>query len=160
METERSHASPRDIFTHLLSIVSLYVSSIAFGTLLFQFINISFPDPLTGGWAAQSARSILRFSIASLVIAFPVHIATARYLLTLYVKTPAKLDLRIRKWLMYFTLFVTSLIIMGDLIALINSFLGGDLTVRFTLKVATILAVSGAIFFYYISDLRRNNPHE
>ena len=37
---------PRDLFLHLLAIVTLYWSAISFTTLLWQFINYFFPDAL------------------------------------------------------------------------------------------------------------------
>ena len=70
---------------------------------------------------------------------------------------PEKRNLRIRKWLIYFTLFAAALIIIGDLVALIFSLLGGELTVRFLLKVVTIFFVAGSVFYYYLWDLRRHN---
>ena len=45
--------------------------------------------------------------------------------------------------------------IIGDLVALVYNFLGGDLTARFTLKITVILIVAGTIFSYYLLDLRR-----
>ena len=59
-----------------------------------------------------------------------------------------------RKWLVYLTLFLSILTIAIDLIVLINSFLGGELTTRFSLKVLATLIVTGAVFGYYFYDLR------
>ena len=41
-----SHTYPRDFFLYLLATVTLYVSVISGLMLLFQFINLTFPDPL------------------------------------------------------------------------------------------------------------------
>ena len=153
----RSKASPKDVFTHLLMIVALYLSAVAFGTLLFQFVNLGFPDALreSGYWATQSIRQAVRFSIASLVVAFPVYLLTVRYLNRGYAANPEKRDLRIRKWLVYLTLFIAALVMIGDLIALVNEFLGGELTVRFSLKALVVLAIAGAVFYYYLWDLKK-----
>jgi hypothetical protein len=51
-------------------------------------------------------------------------------------------------------LFFASLTIAIDLITLINSFLGGEITTRFLLKVSAVLVVSLIVLFYYIYDLR------
>jgi hypothetical protein len=45
-------------------------------------------------------------------------------------------------------------VVAGDLIAVINSFLGGELTVRFVLKALTVLVIAGGIFGFYLSDIR------
>lgn len=156
---ERQKASPKEVFTHLLAIVTLYISAVSLGTLFFQFVNLAFPDVLQGDgyWALQSARNTMRFAIASLVVVFPVYFFTMRFLSRSYTENPSKRDLRIRKWLVYFTLFVTALVMIGDLIALINNFLQGELTMRFFLKVVAVLLIAGAVFYYYFSDLKRHN---
>jgi hypothetical protein len=68
---------------------------------------------------------------------------------------PEKSELSIRRWLLYLTLFLAALLIIGDLIAMVYNFMGGDLTARFVLKVSAILVVAGAIFGYYRYELRR-----
>jgi len=42
-----------------------------------------------------------------------------------------------------------------DTAALIYHALGGDLTIRFLLKVATIAIIGGGIFTYFIVDMRK-----
>src|SRR6185369_6349431 len=66
-------------------------------------------------------------------------------------------ELRIRRWLLYFTVFVASLVVIGDLITLIHSFLGGDLTTAFILKVLTVFFIAGSTLFYYLSELRNRD---
>lgn len=153
-ETSRALASPRDIFAHLLSIAALATSAISLGALLFQCINLLIPDPLAGSWIMTSARSSLRFSISSLLIAFPVYLGSMTFLMRTYAADPEKRMLLIRKWLIYLTLFIASLVIMGDLIALVNVYLNGELTLRFLFKILSILVISGSIFSYYLIDLR------
>ncbi len=45
-------------------------------------------------------------------------------------------------------------VVIGDLITLIHSFLNGDLTTSFVLKVITIFFIAGSTLFYYLSELR------
>jgi len=149
---------PRDVFLHLLAIVTLYWSSISFVTLLWQFINYYFPDPLNRYYNYFSFSGPIRFAIASLIIVFPIYVLVSWYLNKIYRKESAVRESKIRKWLIYLTLFVASLIIIGDLVSVINTFLGGDLTTRFTLKALSILVIAIAIFGYYLDDVRRENP--
>jgi len=44
--------------------------------------------------------------------------------------------------------------LIGDFTSLVYSLLGGELTVRFVLKVLTVGVIAGTIFWYYLSDLR------
>ena len=62
----------------------------------------------------------------------------------------------VRKWLTYLTLFIAGVTIITDLIILINTFLGGEITARFAFKVLAVLIVAGVIFAYYLYDLRRD----
>ena len=148
--------SPKDVFLHLLSIAALYTSAGSFIALVFQYINIYLPDPLAGDYYLSGAYSTIRWSISSLIVVFPVYIWSMWYLNKLYKKSPDKKDLRIRKWLVYFTLFAAGLIIIGDLVALINNLLSGELTIRFLFKVLTILFVTGSVFGYYLWDIKSN----
>jgi hypothetical protein len=53
------------------------------------------------------------------------------------------------------TLFVAAAVIIGDLTVLVYNFLGGELSLRFALKVITVAAIAGGIFGYYLWDLRQ-----
>ena len=152
-------STPKDVFLHLLSIITLYVSSGALITLFFQYINILIPDKLQPIYFTGVAEAI-RFSMASLIIVFPVYIFSCRILNEDYKSEPGKRELKIRKWLVYFTLFVAAGIIIGDLVSLIYSFLGGEITGRFILKIFSILLVVGSIFFYYLMDLKEKLTHK
>lgn len=137
---------------HLLAIVTLYLSAVGFGTLLFQYINLVFPDPLVD--SALRASGAIRWALASLVIVFPVYIWLSWTLGRELERAPEKRGLRIRKWLLYFTLFAAAVVIIGDLVALLYTFLGGDLSARFVLKVAAVLFVAAVVFGYYLWNLR------
>lgn len=149
-------SGPKDVFLHLLAIITLYSSAGAFITLIFQYINIFFPDALEYSiYAVGSSYSTIRFAISSLVVIFPIYILSSWYLNKSYSENPEKRGLRIRKWLLYFTLFAAALIIMGDLVVLINRLLEGELTLRFLLKVLTMAFVAGSVFGYYFHDLKK-----
>lgn len=149
--------SPKDVFLHLLAVVALYFSAGSFITLIFQFVNVWIPDLVTEHfYSLQGAYQTIRWSISVLVVVFPVYILTSWFLNKGYLTNPSKRNLWIRKWLIYFTLFVSAIIIIGDLVVLVNNLLGGELTPRFLLKVLTVLFVAGSVFYYYFWDLRRH----
>jgi len=160
MDTPSYKASPKEFFLHLLATVTLYASAISFLTLLFQYINIYFPDPLQNYYSVNSAYSAIRYAISTLIVVFPVYIMTERALAKRYEKNPLLLVSRVRKWLVYFTLFVAALIGIGDVILLIFNLLGGELTARFVLKVLAVFFVSGSVFAYYILDMKRHKEQE
>mgnify|MGYP001589054392 CR=1 FL=1 len=147
---------PRDLFLHLLAIVTLYWSAISFVTLLWQYINRAFPDVLT--YMYDYSNGIIRFSVSALMIVFPVFILVSWYLNKIYRREAVVRESKIRKWLIYLTLFIASLVIIGDLIAVVNTFLGGEVTVRFILKALSVLLVAGVVFGYYLDDVRKETP--
>jgi hypothetical protein len=65
-----------------------------------------------------------------------------------------KNELWVRRWALVLTVFVAGATVVGDLIALVNGFLGGDLTTRFFLKVLVVLFVAGGVFLHFLADLR------
>ena len=158
MEQEIKRNIPRDLFLHLLAIVTLYWSAVSFVTLIWQFINYFFPDILLDQYSANSSLSLIRFSVSAIIIVFPVFILVSWYLNKIYRRESEVRDSKIRKWLIYLTLFIASLVIIGDLIFVINTFLGGEITTRFILKALSIIFVAGVIFGYYLDDVRRETP--
>ncbi|MBX4210546.1 hypothetical protein KW783_01085 [Candidatus Parcubacteria bacterium] len=141
--------SPKDFFLHLGAIVALYYSAIALLNLLFTVINYKFPDALSYSDIRSSS-----FFLASLIIVFPVFLILSWLLNKDYVSFPEKLDLPVRRWLTTITLFVAGLVIAGDLVVLINTYLRGEITTRFVYKVLAVLVITAVIFGYYIMDLR------
>ncbi len=149
---------PRDVFLHLFAIVALYWSAVSFITLCWQYINYFFPDVLALRYGGNSFAGTIRFSVASLIIIFPLFILASWYLNKIYRREADVRESKIRKWLIYLTLFITSLVIVGDLVTVIYNFLGGDVTVMFILKALSVLVVAGVIFWYYLDDVKRSEP--
>lgn len=145
--------SPKDVFLHLLAVASLYVSAVSLITLLFQYVNYWFPDQLNPFVAGDA----IRWAIASLLIIVPVHALVVRYMHRDFEAHPEKREFRLRKWLLYLTLFVAAVALIGDLVALIYNFLSGELTMRFLMKIAAIAVVAGGVFWYYWWELRRRD---
>lgn len=153
----KEHISPKYVFLHLLVIVTLYAFAISLITLWFQIINLHISDPLDTSYYYRSATSYLgplRFALATMIIVFPSYVSLTWLLNREYTRHTALRESRLRKWLIYFTLFVGALIIGGDIIGIVYSFLEGELTIRFLLKSLTILVVSASLFAYYLVDVR------
>jgi hypothetical protein len=141
---------PRDVFVHLLAIITLYISALSFGNVLFTLINRYLPDPLETGMYYPHGG--VRWAIAAEVVMFPVYFFLTRFLNNEYQSREGS-EPRIRKWLIYFTLFAAALAIIIDLVTLISRYLGGEITARFVLKVAVVLFIAAVIFRYYLWEL-------
>ena len=151
----RPYLSPREAFLYLVLFATLYLSAWHVGSLLFDLINAAIPDPADPAHAVRSLAHSMRWSVASLVIAFPIYLFVARLLSRELARNPVKRLSAVRRWLTYLTLFLAVTVLVCDLITLVHSLLGGDLTVRFVLKVLVVGAIAGAIFGFYLADLRR-----
>lgn len=149
----KPYMSAREAFIYLVLFMTLYISAFNFGSLLFDFINRAFPDVLNN-YGYYDANG-LRFSVAALIVAFPVFYWLSSMMSVAIARDPEKRGSKIRKWLTYLTLFIAAGAIIGDLIALIFNMLGGEITTRFALKVLVILGIAGMIFGYYLWDLKK-----
>ena len=151
----RAYLSAREAFMYLVLFTTLYLTTFNLGRLIFQFANLAFPDPAVLYDTAASAREAIRFSVASIIIAFPIFMYLSVLIGRSIRRDPSKRSSKIRKWLTYMTLFVAAGVIIGDLTALVYNFLGGELSLRFALKVLTVAGIAGGIFGYYLWDLRQ-----
>ncbi len=142
----------KDFFLHLAGTVGLYVTAVSLLQLLFSVINYAFPDALD--YYVDPYSGAVRWGIAMIVIFFPMYLWLASVVRKNLRMNPEKRELWVRRWLAYLTLFVAGLAVAIDLVTLVNSFLGGEITTRFSLKVLAVLIVAGGVFWNYLSDLR------
>ncbi|MBP9773470.1 MAG: type II secretion system protein [Candidatus Peribacteraceae bacterium] len=157
MKTTVSHkpSGAKDFFLHLLTIVTLYGSVISLIALLFQYVNYLLPDVLD--YSRYGILDGIKWSTAYLVIMFPVFLFTSWLINKDLSLHEEKAEYRIRKWLLYLTLFIAAVTVIGDLVALVYRLLDGDITLRFALKVLIVLGVAGSMFGYYFWDVRRTD---
>lgn len=150
-------SSPKYVFLHLLLVGTLYASVIGFITLLFQYVSFLMPE--LGDVNSYYYRGILdaiRGATAMLIVIFPVFLFVSWLLRKDFDKDPGKRNMRIRKWLLHLTLFITSIVIIVDLITLIYAFLSGEITTTFLIRILIILSVVGTVFSYYLWEIRRD----
>jgi hypothetical protein len=145
--------SARDAFMYVVMFLTLILSGYNFGALLFEFIDRAFPDPGARGFS-QSTIEATRWYLSSLIVAFPVFLYLAWLVGRAIRREPTKRTSKVRRQLTYVTLFIASCVLIGDFISVIYNFLGGELTVRFVLKVLTVGLISGTAFGYYLWELR------
>lgn len=154
----KPYTSAREAFLYLVLFMTLAISASSLGTIVFQLINRWLPDPLSaydGGYYLDSINSTLRGASAALIVSFPIFLYVSNLTLNAIAKNP---DLRLsrpRTFMTYLALSFASAIIIGTLITLLTNVLGGELTTRFVLKTVTVLIISGSIFGYYLTDLKR-----
>jgi hypothetical protein len=152
----RVGVSPREAFLYLLLFVALYLVAYHTGAILFAWIERLWPDPAFGDARNDLSREWIRFGVASLLVAFPVYLLTARITGRAVARDPEKRNSGVRRWLTYLTLFNTACVVIGDFIAVLLGLLKGELTGRFLSKAAVVAAIAGWLFTHYMGGLRRD----
>lgn len=149
----RPYVSAREAFLYLVLYSTLFTSAYSLGDLLFSFIEMAVPDLATQNWGFDHD---IRWAIARLIVAAPVFLFTAHRVGRMIAADPTKQGSPVRKWLTYVALFIAGSVVIGDIVTLISYALGGELTLRFLLKVLTVAVIAGTIFVYYLHDLGRD----
>jgi hypothetical protein len=150
----RPSVSAKEAFMYLLLFSTLYSAAYHLGSLLFDLINRAFPDPAAYEGYGRYIRESIRWSTSWLIVSFPVFLLLSWLTGRATRADPTKRTSPVRRWLTYLTLFVAACALIGDFVTLIFNLLGGELTVRFVLKVLVVAAIAGTAFGYYLSDLR------
>jgi len=142
----------KDFFLHIAVIALLYAGTVALLNILFNVINVAFPQITQYNYYTSTSISL---PVATLVVVFPLFLFLANLLRKGYLEDPSRKDYQVRKWLIYITLFLTGGVLAGDLVTLIYYFLDGqEMTTAFLLKILSVLVVTAGIFGYYMDDLK------
>lgn len=152
----KPYLSAWEVFIYLVMFTALYVSAYHLGMLIFDFINLAFPDALQSPATRTILNNSIRWNISSLIIGLPLFLFAFWFVNKSITQDPSKRSSRPRKWLTYLTLFVAVVTLVGDLVSLVNNALGGELTIRSLLKVLTVAIIAGGVFVYFLTDVRRD----
>lgn len=152
MEHTPAKTTPRDFFLWAGAVIALYGSVISFITLYFEYINRAFPDPLA--YFGDPYGGSVRAAMAGVIVLVPTVIILLRFIRKTIEKESGKAEIWVRRWALVLTIFIAVAVILIDLITLITTFLGGELSVRFALKVGVVLLVALGVFMHFLADLK------
>jgi hypothetical protein len=149
-------SSAREAFLYLLLFTSAYVSVTGLGTILYQLINLAFPDPIEreNAYMAEAIEQNLRFGIAMLAVFLPVYLLVDRHIERLKAVDPGHGRSAVRRVLTYLTLYVAATVLLCDAGYLLYRFLEGDLAPRVLLKGLVLGGLAGLILWRYLSEMR------
>jgi hypothetical protein len=142
------------VFFYLLHLVSLGFMTVSFGIILFQIINKNIADAVTG-YSGSYSEGALKFAISALLVSTPIFYVITSFIQKSLFSGELKKDSWIRRWLTYLILFASFLIFVGWLIAFVNNFLNGEVTMKFISKTVSVLIIAAAVFGFYFYDIRR-----
>ncbi|HEV7121640.1 MAG TPA: DUF5671 domain-containing protein [Candidatus Paceibacterota bacterium] len=145
-----SRTSPKDFFLWAGVIIALYGSVVSLIALLFQYINYAFPDALAG--FSDPYGGPVRIAMAAVIVLTPTLIVLLYLIRRSIEKEPGKANIWVRRWAVGLTLFIAAVTILIDLITLINTFLGGEITERFVLKVVVVLLIAAGVFMHFLAE--------
>jgi hypothetical protein len=151
---QKAKTGAKDFFLWAGAMLFLYVSIVAFITLLFGYIDYTFPNALNY-YASNPYDSGMSYQMAILIVLVPLFLVLMRFIRRDIEADESRADIWVRRWALYLTLFIAGVTVAADLITLLYYFLSGqDITVRFLLKVAVVLLVASIGFMHFLADIR------
>ncbi len=152
--TPTKHVSnSRDFFLYLLMLITLVMATTSLLNTVFEFVNRLIPDAIHGNTGVS--LSTIRDSLSVLIVSFPIFMGLAWFLRKDVVANPEKKELGVRKFALYFTIFVSAIVLMIDVIVLFNNFFDGELTANIFTKIAMVLVVMGGVMAYFFREVKR-----
>ncbi len=136
------------------ALITLYLSLSFLLVLVFGIINLRFPDAAESYWQIERAAGSVRLGIAMVVVFFPAYLGFTRIVNTLRRRSSEDAYLPLTRWLIYLSLLIGGLVLLGNLVVVVNTFLEGEITVRFILKALAVLVVVGSAVYYYVLDAK------
>ncbi len=151
---DKPRVTPKDFVFWVGAMASLYAGVIAFITLVFDYINHAYPNPVSGSYYVDPYSNSISYETASLIVLAPVFLILMRFIRRFAAADPSRREIWVRRWALFLTLFLAGAAMVIDLIVLLNTYLQGeDLTTSFLLKVLTVLLVTGLGFMHFMADL-------
>jgi hypothetical protein len=149
----------RDAFLYLLNFITLGFWVVALGNLFATLIDRAFPDAASSAYSSHPALlEAIAWQLATIIVAFPCFVIIGRLIAGEISRRPEAADSAIRAWLTYAALIVAALCILGNAIWVLQAFLTGALTVRFSLDSLDVIGLGTGVFVYYLASLRQPAP--
>ncbi|NWG91203.1 MAG: hypothetical protein HXY21_01660 [Parvularculaceae bacterium] len=153
----RSYGSAREAFLYIVYFSLLGMIAGNVGGLAFAFIDRQFADELARDAYYSWATTGMRWSVASLLVGYPIFLFLGWRLAAKKRKDPERRRSRVHAWLTYVTLIFAAGALIGDLVAVVFQYLNGELQARFMAKAAVVGVISAAILWNYSRDVERHS---
>ncbi|EPX86820.1 DUF5671 domain-containing protein [Salipiger mucosus] len=141
----RSGAAREAVFYVLLFVTFGMVAGNVL-SLAFEQIEAWLPDP---GAPARYAPRGMRWSMAALIVFLPAFWALDRADARAGRTDPSRRHGSVRRWLSAVAMLIAVIILMGDALVLIYTFLDGQMTARFLVKSVVVAGLAGLVLAYF-----------
>lgn len=150
---DKARVTPKDFFLWAGAMIALYWSVISFIYLIFNYIDYTFPVPLTFA-PVDPYENGVGYEMASIIVMLPIYFLLMWVIRRDIHRDASRKNIWVRRWALILTLFVTGVTIAIDLISVLTTFLNGEsFTSSFLLKALLVLLVAAAGFMHFIADL-------
>lgn len=156
--SKRYSLAARDTVFYLFLFTTLYLACWGVIFLALNILDFTLPDVLDKNNSYVEGR--IRYWVAWSIVFVPIYLWHAWKAEKRARHDPNCALSSARQWLTYITLFFAAMTALGDLVALLYYFLGGEMTLRFSLKVLAVGLVSGGVILYYYRDMQRVENEE
>lgn len=154
---EEWELEPKQLFLHLLAMVTLYISAAGLIMLIWGLAARWFPDPfLSYEYGGDSGP--VRAGISMAVVAFPIFLYLASRIRKSVAGGEIRADSPLRSAFVFVNLYVVAVSVLITLMVSVNALLAGDLTPRFGVRAGGVLVVVGLLYLYYRSELEAGTP--
>jgi hypothetical protein len=158
-------------FLYILFFIALYTLAAAIAGMLNLWIDKALPtiidnadgssfDIFSMFGADSYSPSVIRGYIAAIIVSFPIFAVLALILKRQLVSQPYVKNIRSRKLLIYVTLIGTFLILLGNIISTCYDFLSGTVTSNGLGHLTVTFLVVGAIFGYFIGEVKNDRKYD
>lgn len=153
---DKPRVTAKDFFFWFGAMASLYGGVVAFVTLLFDYIDTAFPNPVREAYYYYDAYgSSISYETATLIVLTPVFMMLMRLIRRDIQADPSRAETWVRRWALVLTVFLAGAAMVVDLIIALTTYLQGEeVTVAFLLKVLSVLLVAGAGFMHFYADIK------
>lgn len=150
---DKPRVTPKDFFLWAGAMIALYWSVISFIYLIFNYIDYTFPIPVSYA-PVDPYESGVGYEMASIIVMLPIYLLIMWFIRRDIQRDHTRMNIWVRRWALILTLFVTGVAIAIDLITVLTTFLNGEsFTESFLLKALLVLLVAAAAFMHFIADL-------
>lgn len=153
---EKPRLRPLFFFLSAGVLISLITSIVSFLNLIFETLNKKFPDVLNAtyqyGYNTYDYTN-LRGALATLIIVFPIFVVLMYFWNKITKLELSRIEHIIKKWMIYFIIFLSSIVIIVDLVVLVRYFVSGEITNRFIYKILVTLVTALIVGkYFFISE--------